>query len=357
MKSTYQHLSLEERAVIRAKLDEGCTLRAIARSVQRAPSTLSRELRRNGACERTIAPSQRGRPRRYHVALAQQRALSLGATARVPQRLRIHDAHCPLWAVIHPLLKSGHSPEQVSGILARLHPDTPTLNLSHESLYTAIYAMPRGELRRDILDLLRQGRAARRPRSRGKDRRGQIIDMVPISERPSEVNERLLPGHWEGELIKGSRNKSSVGTLVERTTLFTVLAKMPSAQAADCAAAFSGVLCRLDAQQRLSLTYDRGREMAAHATLTANTGIKVFFADPHSPWQRGINENTNGLLRQYLPKGTDLSIHSQEALDRIAWQLNTRPRKSLGWKCPVELFMPDSFNFHKHFTHLVALGA
>ena len=357
MNRHYQHLTLADRAIIRAKLDEGCTLRAIARSVQRAPSTVSRELRRNGACERSGAPAKRGRPRHYHVGTAQCRAASLSATARVPQRLRIQDPDCPLWAAIHPLLKAGHSPEQVSGILDRLHPDTPALNLSHESLYTAIYAMPRGELRREVLDLMRQGRAARRPRSRGKDRRGQIIGMVPIGERPSEVDERLVPGHWEGDLIKGRRNQSSVGTLVERTTLFTVLAKMPSARADDCASAFSGALSRFSAQKRLSLTYDRGREMAAHATLTENTGIKVFFADPHSPWQRGINENTNGLLRQYLPKGSDLSIYSQHELDLIAWKLNTRPRKSLGWKCPIELFMPDSFNFQQHFTQLVALGA
>lgn len=334
MKRTYQHLS-----------------------VQRSPSTISRELRRNGACERMKEPAKRGRPKHYHVALAQRRAHALAATARVAQRLRIADPTCPLWAAVEPLLRTRHSPEQVSGILSRLHPDTPALNLSHESLYTAIYAMPRGELRRDIIALMRQGRAARRPRSRGKDRRGQIIAMVPISERPLEVDERLVPGHWEGDLIKGSRNQSAVGTLVERTSLFAVLAKMPSAQAADCAHAFSGVLQRFDATLRLTLTYDRGREMASHATLTKNTGIKVFFADPHSPWQRGINENTNGLLREYLPKGTDLSLHSQEQLDHIAWQLNTRPRKSLGWRCPIELFMPGTFNFHKHFSNLVALGA
>ncbi len=343
MKQTYLHLSLEERALIRAKLDERCTI--------------SRELRRNGACERTTASAPRGRPKHYHIALAQRRAASLAATPRVNQRLRINDPSCPLWAAVEPLLRSRHSPEQVSGILSRLHPDTPALNLSHESLYTAIYAMPRGELRRDIIALMRQGRAARRPRSRGKDRRGQIIAMVPISERPSEVDERLVPGHWEGDLIKGCGNQSSVGTLVERKTLFTVLAKMPSAQAADCAQAFSGVLRRFDAALKLTLTYDRGREMAAHATLTENTGIKVFFADPHSPWQRGINENTNGLLREYLPKGSDLSQYSQAELDHIAWQLNTRPRKSLNWRCPIELFMPGTFDFHQHFTNLVALGA
>ena len=357
MKRNYQHLSIEERALIRAKLDERCTLRAIALSVQRSPSTISRELRRNGACERSAQPAQRGRPKHYQHATAQARAQRLASTPRVAQRLGVGDPLCPLWARVEPLLRARHSPEQIAGILRRLHPDTPALNLSHESLYTAIYAMPRGELRRDIVKLMRQGRAARRPRSRGKDRRGQIINMLPISERPSEVDERLVPGHWEGDLIKGRRNQSAVGTLVERTSLFAVLAKMPSAQSADCVTAFSGVLQRFDAALRLTLTYDRGREMAAHATLTENTGIKVFFADPHSPWQRGINENTNGLLREYLAKGADLSVYSQEQLDQIAWQLNTRPRKSLGWKCPIELFMPGTFDFHKHFSNFVALGA
>ncbi len=270
------------------------------------------------------------------------------------QRFRVG---APLWSRIAPLLRTRHPPKQIAGILSRLHPDTPALNLSHESLYTAIYAMPRGELCCDIIALMRQGRAARRPRSRGKDRRGQIINMLPISARSSEVDERLVPGHWEGDLIKGRRNQSAVGTLVERTSLFAVLAKMPSTQSADCVTAISGVLERFDAALRLTLTYDRGREMAADATLTENTGVKVFFADPHSPWQRGINENTNGLLREYLPKGTDLSVCSQEYLDRIAWQPNTRPRKSLGWRCPIELFMPDTFDFHKYFTNLVALGA
>jgi len=177
--------------------------------------------------------------------------------------------------------------------------------------------------------------------------------MVSIHERPIEVEERLVSGHWEGDLIKGARNASSVGTLVERTSLFVTLVKMDSASAKDAEHGFAFVLNRINAQQRLSMTYDQGKEMAWHEKLTEE--IKVYFADPHSPWQRGINENTNGLLRQYLPKGTDLSVYTQEELDQIAWKLNTRPRKSLNFRCPAEIFMPESFDFKKHFSH-VALG-
>lgn len=215
--------------------------------------------------------------------------------------------------------------------------------------------MPRGQLRTELIACLRQARKSRRPRARGEDRRGIIPNMTSIHERPPEIDERVIPGHWEGDLIKGARNASAVGTLVERTTLFVTLAKMDNAGAEAAVAGFGAVLNQIDAQRRLSLTYDQGREMAQHEQLTAQTGVKVYFADPHSPWQRGINENTNGLLRQYLPKGIDLAVFSQAELNAIAWQLNTRVRKSLGWKCPAELFMPDSFDFFEHHHQLVAL--
>ena len=180
--------------------------------------------------------------------------------------------------------------------------------------------------------------------------------MVSIHDRPPEIEERLIPGHWEGDLIKGANNRSAVGTLVERTTLFTVLSKMEGTGAEAALHGFSRVLNRIDAQKRLSLTYDQGKEMAAHQRLSEATGVKVYFADPHSPWQRGINENTNGLLRQYLPKGSDLSGYTQKQLDAIAWQLNTRPRKSMGFRCPAEMFTPDAFDFRQHHAALFALG-
>jgi len=354
MGTNYTHLSIEERTMIQWSLEQGCTLRAIARSVQRPPSTISRELGRNGWVNPATAPRKRGRPPvagGYRAALAQQRAERLSAAPRCPPRLAVAGA---LWPVVERLLRDRHSPEQIAGILRRMHPDTPTLQVSHETLYTAIYAMPRGELRSELVACLRQSRKSRRPRARGTDRRGTIPNMTSIHQRPPEVEDRVIPGHWEGDLIKGARNASAIGTLVERSTLFVTLARMDNASAEAAVTGFCTVLNRIDAQRRLSLTYDQGREMAQHARLSELTSVKVYFADPHSPWQRGINENTNGLLRQYFPKGSVLSGFSQAELDAVAWQLNTRPRKSLGWHCPAELFLPD-FNFTRHFHQLVAL--
>ena len=199
-----------------------------------------------------------------------------------------------------------------------MQPDDPTLQVSHETIYTALYAMPRGVLGTEFSACLRQARKSRRPRARGADRRGTIPNMVSIFMRPPEIEDRVMPGHWEGDLIKGARNASAVGTLVERTTLFVALAKMDHTTAAAAVTGFGTVLNRSNAQRRLPLTYDRGREMAQPEPLAELTGIKVHFADPHSPWQRGINENTNGLLRQYFPKRTDRSGFTQIELDAVA---------------------------------------
>jgi IS30 family transposase len=259
-----------------------------------------------------------------------------------------------VWEHVIAHLYGGLSPEQIGHTLKRMHPDATELHLCHETIYAGIYAMPRGELRSEIIAMLRFGHNKRRPRTRGADRRGQIPDAISIHDRPAEIEQRLVPGHWEADLIKGRYNRSSVGTLVERTMLFTVLAKMEGNGAEAAVEGFSHVLNRIEAQHRLSMTYDRGREMARHKEITERTGVKVYFADPHSPWQRGINENTNGLLRQYLPKGEDLSIYSQEDLDGIAWMLNIRPRKTLGWKCPAEIFLPD-FDFLAYMRKAVPL--
>jgi IS30 family transposase len=354
MTKNYQHLCLDERAHIQWLLERRFTVRAIARTVNRAPSTICRELARNGWARPTL-PRGRGRPvvaGGYRPVQAQQRADVEARHARKAPRLR---PGTWLWAQMRRLLGKGHSPEQIAGILRRMHPGEPDRNVSHETIYTAIYAMPRGELRTEIIGLLRQARRARKPRARGEDRRGQIPDMVSIHVRPPEIDERVVPGHWEGDTIKGSGNASTVGTLVERTTLFVTLAKLADGTANSAVTGFSRVLNRIDAQKRLSMTYDQGKEMAAHARLSDRTGIAVYFADPHSPWQRGINENTNGLLRQYMPKGADLSVLSQKDLDDIAFDLNVRPRKSLGWKCPLELFMPESFNYESYYRKNVAL--
>ena len=334
MGTIYTQLSLHERTMIQMQLEMGLATAAIARGLNRSASTLSRELRRNGWTRPTTRRGP-GRPPLaggYRATAAQTRAHACTVTPRVVRRLRPGTA---LWDQVTRYLKAGYSPEQIAGTLAVVHPNTPSLQVSHETIYTAIYAMPRGALRTDVIGWLRFGHAKRRPRARGDDRRGRIPDMVSIHDRPPEVEERLIPGHWEGDLIKGAQNRSAVGTLVERTTLFTVLSRMDNASAEAALSGFSHVLNRIEAQRRLSLTYDQGREMAAHQRLTAATGVKVYFADPHSPWQRGLNENTNGLLRQYLPKGSDLSGFTQEELDAIAWKLNTRPRKSLGFKCPA----------------------
>ncbi len=354
MNTSYQHLGFEERAHIQFLLQRGFTVRAIARTVKRSPSTVSRELHRNGWVSPSL-PRGRGRPPvcgGYRAEQAQQRAEFEAGKARRLPRLR---PGTWLWDRMRLLLGRGHSPEQISGILRRMHPGDPERNVSHETIYTAIYAMPRGELRTEIIGLLRQAHRVRRPRARGEDRRGKIPDMVSIHVRPPEIDERVVPGHWEGDTLKGARNASAVGTLVERTTLFVTLAKLADGSADAAVAGFSHVLNRIDAQKRLSMTYDQGKEMAGHVRLADQTGIKVYFADPHSPWQRGINENTNGLLRQYLPKGADLSVLSQEDLDRVAFDLNVRPRKSLGWKCPLELFMPESFDYESFYRKTVAL--
>lgn len=355
MGKNYNQLSLEERVIIQTQLEMGIKPGTIAKSINRLPSTVSRELQRNG-WSRPKMPRGPGRPAvagGYRAEAAHKRAQACTIKPRVERRLK---PKTELWETVMHYLKAGYSPEQIAGTLALVNPDDSTLQVSHETIYTAIYAMPRGELRTEVIGWLRFGHAKRRPRARGEDRRGRIPDMVSIHDRPTEIDERLVPGHWEGDFIKGAHNRSSVGTLVERTTLFTVLAKMENATAEATLDGFSHVLNRIEAQKRLSLTYDQGREMAAHQRLTEATGVKVYFADPHSPWQRGINENTNGLLRQYLPKGSDLSTFTQEELDEIAWRLNTRPRKSLGFKCPAELFTPDAFDFRQHHAALFALG-
>ncbi len=214
-----------------------------------------------------------------------------------------------------------------------------------------------------VLNLLRRHRPQRGARSPERHQRAFLDAMTLIDHRPDEVDQRIVPGHWEGDLIKGAMNRSRVGTLVERTTLFVALVKLEDGRAETVANGFAAILNRFQSPMRLSLTYDQGREMARHQSLTEQTGVKVYFAHPHSPWERGINENTNGLLRQYLPKGKDLSVFSQQQLDQIAMEMNSRPRKTLGWKAPAELFLPKvEFNFVEFYSQPdtiipVALGA
>lgn len=331
----YNHLSAEERGVIMAMLAQGSSARAMAAVLGRAPSTVARELMRNGP--RLRPASVTGRPRLpYDATRAGQRARRLACKPRRRRKLAPDSA---LWRKVKTMLGKRWSPQQVSCTLKRQHPAEPALHVSHETIYTAIYATPRGALRRELAALLRQHKCARRPRGQGANRRGRMHDLPSIHERPSEANERLLPGHWEGDFIKGARNRSSVGVLVDRATLFLKLVKMEGCSAQEAMEGFSRAFAPLPVEACRTLTYDQGKEMALHRTLSERTGLAIYFADPRSPWQRGICENTNGLLRQYLPKGTDLSVHSQAQLDAIAQSMNTRPRATLGFHCPAEMFM------------------
>ena len=350
MARTYQQLCLEERVVIQTQLALGFRPAAIAAGLKRARSTVVREMLRNRWQPQPLAPRLRGRPPSaggYTAILAHKRARRLHRKPRVQRKLR---PGSPLWDAVLAHLRRGLSPEQIASTLARM---PQPVRLSHEAIYNALYAMPRGQLRAQVLTLLRRRRLHRKSRASDRPQSSFHDPITLIDHRPDEVQLRLVPGHWEGDLIKGKLNRSRVGTLVERSTLFVALVKLDDGRAETTANGFARILNRFDSQLRRSLTYDQGREMAHHSSLSQQTGIQVYFAHPHSPWERGINENTNGLLRQYLPKGQDLSPFSQDQLDDIAWMLNTRPRKSLGWKAPAELFLPPgAFDFVQYWSHV-----
>ena len=320
MGTRYTQLQPEERITLASLHQQGWSIRAM---LGRSPSALSRELRRN-RCEAGYAsqPAQRA---------YEQRRIAVRPLAKL-------HPHGALWRVVCDLLSWRWSPQQIAATLRRMHPDDSAWHVSHETIYNAIYAYPRGELRKQLIALLRQGKSTRKRRSAGDDRRGQIPEMVSIHVRPPEVNDRVMPGHWEGDLIKGAGNKSAVEVLVERSTRLVLLCKMPDASAESALAAFTAKLNLIAAPMRQSLTYDQGKEMARHQELAKATNMRVYFCDPHSPWQRGSCENTNGLLRQFLPKGEDLSQHDQDALDSIADLMNNRPRQTLGWLSPYQAF-------------------
>ena len=247
----------------------------------------------------------------------------------------------PLFTRIAALLRQGWSPEQIAGRRKRIEDgqvQQSGLQVSHETIYAALYALPRGELRRELIACLRQDKPARGRKPKGTERRGKLRNMTNIRERPQDVGGRLVPGHWEGDLIIGARNASAIGTLVERHTRYLLLVAMPTCKAEFLVSAFAGALCAIPAPLRQTLTYDQGKEMAQHEDLAKATGMKIFFADPHSPWQRGTSENTNGLLRQYFPKGMSFAKLTQAELDVVAAKLNGRPRKTLDYDTPNERF-------------------
>jgi IS30 family transposase len=323
-----RYLSLFEREEIAVGLARGESLRAIARRLHRSPSTISRELVRNklpGGCPRR-APSH------YRAAAAQA---ACQARARRPKTTKLA-AHPPLQSWVQSKLEENWSPEQIARRAPILFPDDERMRVSHETIYQALYVQGRGELRRELAKCLRTGRALRKPNRRAATRHAVLKDMVMITERPPEIADRAIPGHWEGDLILGRDRASAIGTLVERSTRFTMLLHLPDKTAPTVRDAIATTITALPVQLRRSLTWDQGSEMAQHVQLRLDTEMAVYFCDPHSPWQRGTNENTNGLLRQYFPKGTDLSVHTPEHLAHVAAQLNARPRKTLGWATPAE---------------------
>jgi transposase, IS30 family len=317
-------LSYRERCRIEDLLDARWSPAVIARDLGRHRSTISNEIRRH----------RRIRDGRYCADLAQSQA---DQAARRPKPAKLA-THLPLRREVQDRLVLGHSPEQIARRLRAEFPDDPEMWVSHETIYQSLYVQARGGLKRELTRHLRTGRTLRKPHRRAEERRGRLKGMVLISERPPEVADRAVPGHWEGDLIMGStESNSAVGTLVERATRYVLLLHLPGGHTADIVQeAMVAKMATLPEQLRRSLTWDQGTEMANHVQIAEATGLSIYFCDPHSPWQRGSNENTNGLLRQYLPKGQDLSFYGPGMLDNIAAQLNGRPRKTLNWRTPAE---------------------
>jgi transposase, IS30 family len=339
-------LSPDEREQIMIGTARRESIRSIARRLGRAPSTIMGEIANNGA-----ALGLTGRYRALHRFGANRGGWDAksGYSARIAQRRSEERARrpkagklarCPvLRAEVQAWLVKKYSPAQIAGVLAKTYPDCPEMQVSHETIYKALYVQGRGELRRELHRCLRTGRALRKPRARRTHAEHRHIPgMVNISERPAEAQDRAVPGHWEGDLIIGKNQASQIGTLVERSTGFVQLLHLPEGRSAEVVAeAMIATIKALPDTLRRTLTWDQGLEMAAHARISIDSGIDIYFCDPHSPWQRGSNENTNGPLRQYFPKGTDLSVHSTEYLAEVAAELNERPRKRFDWDSPAQV--------------------
>ncbi len=334
-------LSIAEREDILVGIERGDSIRRIAADLGRAPSTVQRELRRNMRQHyrtRAVMARRGGKPRTqpwgYRPHAAQLRA---DQQLERPKQAKLA-SNLGLRREVQDRLKENHSPEQIANRLREDFPDDPEMWVSHETIYQSLYVQGRGALKRELTRHLRTGRKLRKPQRAEGRRRERIKDMVNISERPPEVEDRAVPGHWEGDLILGSTESgSAIGTLVERQTRFVMLLHLPGNHGAEAvAAAMIAKMVELPEQLRRSLTWDQGIEMAQHIRIAQATDLAIYFCDPHSPWQRGTNENTNGLLRQYFPKGTDLSRWGPGYLDHVAAELNNRPRKTLHWKTPAE---------------------
>ena len=317
-----RYLSIEEREIIADLRNQGKGVRAIARHLKRAPSTISKELNRNAddfgvylpqhAHRQSVLRRFRPKPRKLHV------------------NKRLYEEVCKG-------LKQHHSPQQIAGRLPKDFPEDDTMRVCAETIYQSVFLQAKGELKKEIASMLRHQRAYRKPQGQRAPRQRFVDEMVMISDRPAEVNDRAIPGHWEGDLILGKNNKSAIGTLVERTTRYVMLLHLPTGHTAvDVRNALVKAIGTLPQHLKASLTWDQGSEMAGHKSFSIATNCPVHFCDPGSPWQRGSNENTNGLLRQYFPKGTDLSTHTAEDLELVAIQLNNRPRQTLNFDTPAE---------------------
>lgn len=319
----YIHLTFEEREQIGLLSAAYWKPVDIARELGRDPKTVRRELKRSKPWCYGYVPSK-----------AHKDARQKKKIPRTPKKLD----HAPLCKVVQAKLRLRWSPEQIAHYLKRTYATDIRMQVSHESIYTYIYILPRGALRKELISYLRQGNRGRQRRHRDTDNRGKILSMVSIHERPEEVEDRTVPGHWESDLVVGKNNQSAIGTLVERTTRTTILVPLTEKTAPAVRKAFAKTVKRLPKEMMQTITHDRGSEMAEHELFTKETNVQVYFADPQSPWQRGTNENTNGLIRQFFPKGTDFSTISTKELKRVQNLLNERPREVLGWHTPKESF-------------------
>ncbi len=316
-------LSLAEREEISRGIGAAESCRTIAARLGRAPSTVARDIAANG-----------GR-RKYRAWRADERAVKLTRRPKVAKLVRC----ARLRHEVERRLEMRWSPQQIAARLVLDYPDDPQMRVSHETIYQSLFVQARGALRRELSRCLRSGRTRRRPHKQSTSRQGQLAGMVLISDRPAEVEDRAVPGHWEGDLVIGKASASAIGTLIERHSRYLMLLNLTEGRSAEhVRTELAAKILELPEQLRRSLTWDRGKEMAEHAQFTIDTGVQVYFCDPHSPWQRGSNENVNGLLRQYFPKGSDLSVHDAERLDEVAAELNARPRQTLDWMTPSEAF-------------------
>lgn len=321
----YQRLSMLEREEISRQIASGNSLRVIAVSLHRAPSSISREIRQSEVVEQKY----------YRAVFAQQQS---NKTRHKPHGNRKLDNNIALRKTVLYYLAKNWSPEQIAKRLIMLYPNDMNMHISHETIYSYLYVLPRGALKREITSCLRRHHQHRHHKSNDRQDSGAIQDYLSIEERPAEVADRIIPGHWEGDLLMGSRNASAIGTLIERTTRMTLLVKLENKYARAVRKSFAEEFRHLPKGLKRTLTYDQGQEMAQHKLFTKETDITVYFAHPHSPWERGSNENTNSLLRQYFPKGIDFTKISKDRLKEVQDELNDRPRKTLEWHTPHEKF-------------------